>query len=237
MSTYSLDIVVPCYNPTPQWAQKLSGYFLQYATITGANALGLIVVNDGSVRNFSSTELAILKSSVSKLTVLSYPENRGKGHALRQGVAASKADLAIVTDVDFPYTLDSIRAIEARLSAGGAVVIGHRKEDYYQQVPWFRKQLSRSFRFFLGHLLGLRHQDSQCGLKGFDRSGRVIFLQTTIDRYLFDLEFLILANRSVGVISVPVQLREGVTFSTMGIKILLTELRNFLKIIWLRFIN
>jgi hypothetical protein len=53
-------------------------------------------------------------------------------------------------------------------------------------------------------------------------------LETTIERFLFDLEFLMLANGRVAITPVPVELREGVVFSKVGWKILATEGKNFL---------
>ena len=82
----------------------------------------------------------------------------------------------------------------------------------------------------LRHLLRLQVTDSQCGLKGFDSAGKAVFLETTIDRFLFDLEFLLLAKNRVPVAPVPVELRAGVVFSKVGWKILSAEGRNFLQL-------
>jgi len=95
-------------------------------------------------------------------------------------------------------------------------------------VPFFRRLLSRSLRWLLRNVLRQPIGDSQCGLKGFDEAGKEIFLETTIDRFLFDLEFLMLADGRVPVTPVPLELRAGVTFSKVGWKILATEGRNFL---------
>jgi hypothetical protein len=75
--------------------------------------------------------------------------------------------------------------------------------------------------------------DTQCGLKGFDNLGKSIFLTTTIDRFLFDLEFLSLAgkNKLVYTYSVPVELNEGVVFSRMGWRVVASELQNLLRIV------
>ena len=80
------------------------------------------------------------------------------------------------------------------------------------------------------NLLRLQVTDSQCGLKGFDNAGKSIFLETKIERFLFDLEFLLLAKNRVTVTPVPVVLREGVVFSKVGWKILATEGRNFIRL-------
>lgn len=122
------------------------------------------------------------------------------------------------------------RVAETLLHKGG-VAAGNRDTTYYAHVPLFRRLLSKFLRWMLRNLLRQPISDSQCGLKGFDAAGKAIFLQTTIDRFLFDLEFLMLANGKVPVTPVPVELRPGVVFSKVGWKILTTELRNFLRLL------
>lgn len=194
--------------------------------------VGLVVVNDGSPRNVSGEKLARLRDLIPGVHIVSYAENRGKGYALRQGVQAASGDFYLVTDFDFPYTLESMRRIVQTLTERGGVAAGNRDTAYYAHVPLFRRLLSRFLRWMLRNLLRQPIGDSQCGLKGFDQAGKAIFLTTTIDRFLFDLEFLMLANGKVPVTPVPVELRPGVVFSKVGWKILATEGRNFLKLLF-----
>lgn len=191
----------------------------------------LVVVNDGSPHNMDETRIASLKALVPDAMVVSYPENRGKGYALRQGVAAFEAEYYLVTDADFPYTLDSMHRVVATLKSAGGIAAGNRDTSYYDRVPAFRRLLSKSLRWMLRNILRQPIGDSQCGLKGFDATGRAVFLETTIDRFLFDLEFLMLANGKVNVTPVPVELRDGVVFSKVGLKILTREGRNFLQLL------
>jgi hypothetical protein len=89
-----------------------------------------------------------------------------------------------------------------------------------------------SLRWMLRHVLRQPIDDSQCGLKGFDHSGKALFLETTIDRFLFDLEFLMLAKNRVKVTPVQVELREGVVFSKVGWKVLAAEGKNFIRLLF-----
>lgn len=199
-----------------------------------AGKTGLIVVNDGSSAASATLIFKRLSDIVPDVKIVSYPVNRGKGYALRQGVTASDSDFHIVTDADFPYTIGSMERIVAALREHGGIAAGNRDTAYYDQVPVFRRRLSQGLRWLLRNVLRQPIGDSQCGLKGFDNEGKKFFLKTTIDRFLFDLEFLMLAGGRVPVTPVPVELREGVTFSKVGWKILATEGRNFL---WLLFKN
>lgn len=230
MNQSTLTLVVPCYNPRPAWAQRVVKYFQEFSK-AAATEVKLTLVNDGSTQNVSELDFQFLRQAIPGFTLLNYAENRGKGYALRQGVQQSTSDFYIFTDIDFPYTLESMLAIEQALLEKGGIAVGHRDQSYYGKVPLFRKVLSQSFRWFIKQSLNLPVEDSQCGLKGFDNSGKKIFLKTTVDRFLFDLEFLVLANKKVPIYGVPVQLKEGIVFTTMGAKILLAESGNFLKIL------
>ena len=202
------------------------------ATVDVADDIRLIVVNDGSPNNATALNFNRLKEILPEVSVVSYEVNRGKGHALRQGVGTSEADYQLVTDADFPYTVESMRQVAIVLRERGGIVAGNRDTAYYDRVPMFRRWLSKALRWVLRNLLRQPVDDSQCGLKGFDRAGKAVFLRTTIDRFLFDLEFLMLANGKVPVTPVPVQLRDGVMFSQVGLKILATEGLNFLKLLF-----
>ncbi len=227
----TLDIIVPCYNPKAGWEKELLNNFNAYVAASSLHYVNLILINDGSQHSVEQTHFDYLKANIQDIQVVSYPENHGKGYALRQGVRQSKADALIFTDIDFPYTLESMLAVEKSLLENGGVVLGFRDQAYYENVPWFRKVLSKTLRWTIKTLLRLPTNDSQCGLKGFDRIGQEAFLDTSIDRFLFDLEFLVLANKRKNKINlVNVELKEGIEFSSVSLKIVISELFNFLRI-------
>lgn len=205
-------------------------HFQDFSRAVGARAgeLKLVVVNDGASTNTTGRNFDFLKTLLPNVAVVDYPENRGKGYALRQGVGSAEADFYLVTDADFPYTIDSmVRVVETLLDRGG-IAAGNRDTAYYERVPVLRKWLSQFLRWLLRHVLRQPIDDSQCGLKAFDNAGKAVFLRTTIDRFLFDLEFLMLADGKVPVTPVQVELRDSVVFSAVSWKILITEGRNFL---------
>lgn len=232
----TLIVIVPCYNPAAGWDEALAERFLNFQRETKALSLhtNLLVVNDGSQRNADKHSETRLKALVPGTQWITNQQNRGKGYALRTGVGAVQADWYLVTDADFPYTIDSMLRVVAVLKANGGIAAGNRNKAYYERVPPFRRRLSRLLRWMLRNLLRQPIDDSQCGLKAFDESGKQIFLQTTIDRFLFDLEFLMLAKGKITVTPVPVALRESVVFSKLNRKILLTEGRNFLRLLFRR---
>lgn len=232
--TNQLDfsIVLPCYNPPNNWESIVVESINSLERRINKN-IHLIIVNDGSNDNRINSKFDFINSKLSRFSSVTYTENRGKGYALRIGVAKSNTDLTIYTDIDFPYTLDSIEAIYTELQQGTDVVLGHRGKDYYKKTPWFRKVVSKTLRWFLKTFLRLPTDDSQCGIKGFNKRGKTAFLDTHIDRFLFDLEFIKLASRrKMNCKTVTVNLKPNVIFSKVNLKILSTEAINFIKVIF-----
>jgi glycosyltransferase involved in cell wall biosynthesis len=233
MHTSKLDLVLPCFNPIVHWETNLLKSVARIQELLPDTELYVYLVNDGSTKAVDPEKIAKLQSGLSQFQYVSYPENHGKGYALRTGMAETKNDLCIYTDIDFPYTEDSFVAIYRALTGNKPcdIAVGVRDENYYATVPPARVKISKTLRFFAKKLLTLPVDDTQAGLKGFNRKGREIFLQTQINRYLFDLEFIRKAARqkTVSIKPVKVQLKPGIVFSVMNPKILLTESWNLLR--------
>lgn len=228
------DLVLPCYNPPPDWAANLVQCVQRLQQRLPETEFTVYVVNDGSTRPPTAADVAYLQKQLPHFHYLSYPQNHGKGHALRYGVAQAQNPVCLFTDIDFPYTEDSAVAVYEQLRAQHCdIAVGVRDADYYAGVPAMRTGISRALRFCTRYVLRLPVSDTQCGIKGFNAQGKALFLRTQVDRYLFDLEFLYRAARLPGlhVRAVPVQLKPGVVFSRMNPRILLTEGFNLLKII------
>lgn len=229
----TINIIIPCYNPVEKdWADLIISEFQRLCQLVPEMTLSLVIVNDGSSKGTIQEGFATLSQQLPATKLISYTQNRGKGYALRQGVAAAEADYYVFTDVDFPYELESTATVIHTLLQRQGIAAGHRNKNYYKKVPLFRKLLSVAFRTFI-RFVGIPVDDTQCGLKGFDNAGKAIFVQTTTDRYLFDFEFLVLAARkkTIPIYAVPVQLKDGVQFSTMGLNVLRTEFLNLIKIL------
>ncbi|MBK8829506.1 MAG: glycosyltransferase [Saprospiraceae bacterium] len=231
----SLDIILPAYNPLPGWEDIVIGRFQSLVKALPDVKIRLFIVNDGSQRLDENHSAGVIQEVIPDLQWISYKENRGKGYALRQGVKNSTADFVVYTDIDWPYTEESMIGVIQTLTGSADAVIGKRDENYYTHLPRARRRISRLLRSFNAKLLRLKVDDTQAGLKGFRKNIKDIFLSTTIDRYLFDLEFiyLISAKKEIKVVGYPIALRPGITFSKMNRKILFQEARNFLKI-WMR---
>jgi len=195
-------------------------------------------VNDGSKSGIRAQDIDLLKSAIPGFTYIDSPINQGKGGALRDAVRQTTGKWVIYTDADYPYLIDNAVEMFRLLSTDAAdVVVGVRDEQYYDQLPLGRKIFSLSLKL-MNYVFfpQLKVKDTQSGLKGFNQKGKEIFLKTRIPAFLFDMEFLVLASKrsDIRIEWIYVQAREGIVFSTMRAKTILTELANFASILFSR---
>lgn len=229
-----LSIVIPCYNPPEGWEKNLVDQAQGFQNYLGRE-FQLILINDASSKGIEPDSIDYIQKQFPKFRYLSYETNHGKGYALRYGVKELDKGLIIYTDIDFPYTFGSMKAILESLESGKDVAVGTRDNIYYESTPARRTLISKFLRWTFRVVFRLPITDTQCGLKGFNQAGKEVFLQTRIERFLFDMEFIALSSRtkSIDMEAVTVKLRSNIQFSKMSMKILLTESVNFFRIFWL----
>jgi len=233
----TLDLVLPCYNPLPDWERVVVQSVQEIQAQLTDTEVVLYIVNDGSIEGVEEVHIDFIQKNIRQFHYIYCEKNQGKGYALRRGVGEGSGDFCIYTDIDFPYANDSLLALFYELNNNEAeVVAGVRDEMYYEDVPAFRRYLSKTLRLMLRRFFRLPISDTQCGLKGFTNVGREIFLKTSINRYLFDLEFIHLAARHFPekIAPVKVTLKPGIVFSKMNIRLLYREGLNFIQILMRR---
>ena len=237
MSTQkTLDIILPCYNPRTGWHKDLSASLSNIKSLLGDGVLlSAILVNDGSI-GLGEKEIEHLLDQHPEVKLIEYAKNKGKGYAVRMGVKSSEADLQIYTDIDVPYVEDSIKQFYEILSKNEAdIVLASRGDSYYNSLSVFRRILSKSLRWLNGFLFGLKIKDTQGGLKGFNKQGREVFLRTTVNRYLFDLEFIQKASKAnLRLKGIDVMLKPNIILPSPSPIILLKEIHNFILLLFSR---
>ena len=227
-----IQIIVPCYNPQPNWSRRFYNGYINFMRQFPDKKVGLMLINDGTTNGRVDSELSFVTERIPDLIYHPYVENQGKGFAVRYGVEKSTAPVIILTDIDFPYRTSSMVKVIEAIDKGSDIVTGFRDNSYYEQTPLHRKIVSKTLRWLLKNALRLPVTDSQCGLKGFNQSGKNVFLKTTINRFLYDLEFLVMAcrNKSVKLDTILAYLRDDVEFTSMSPKVLIQESVNFMVV-------
>jgi glycosyltransferase involved in cell wall biosynthesis len=229
------SIVIPIYNPEKDVEDlMLSQYDKLIRSLPELN-YELIIVDDGSKESISHI-LDKLRLKFQIVKYVQHDKNKGKGKALRSGVEKTSGEIILYTDYDFPYQVDSMKAIIHSLqNESTELAIGIRPESYYSKIPKRRKQISKNLQRLNAALLKLPTGDTQAGLKGFKKSIKPIFLQTTTKGFLFDLEFLKMAHaRGLKTELVEIELREDVVMSEVKTSHLFKELVSYARVLFRR---
>jgi dolichyl-phosphate beta-glucosyltransferase len=204
-----LSIIIPAYNEEQRLGDGL-GRILDYLGERYPD-YELIIVDDGSTdRTAERVSDAIAGEPRARL--ISYTPNRGKGYAVRTGVLASRGDPVVFMDADLSTPLDEIVDILGVLANSRAdVVIGSRGVPQARiriKPSPFRRFASWLFDQIKYALVGLRQfKDTQCGFKAY-RGGvaRQLFALSRVERFMFDVEVLYLAERAgLRIVEMPVQ--------------------------------
>ncbi len=227
----TLTLIVPCYNPIQNWETNLLKSYQEFCNAAGTQCK-VVLVNDGCTFDIEN-EVNTLKNALQEnLNYIVHPVNKGKGATLKTGVRAAQSDVYMFTDVDFPYTIESMKNVYFSSCQHSGISTGYRKAEYYQHLSPTRALISKTLRWLNSFVLGLPTNDTQCGLKAFDNEIKPIFLACKTDRFLLDLELLLATNaQKLGIHPVHVQLNEGVTFTKFNFMILFKELGNFFNLL------
>ncbi len=190
-----VSIVIPMYNEEAIAAESMRA--LADAASRSFDEWEIVVSDDGSVDRTKET-VEKLSREIPRLRLISYPDNRGKGSAVREGILASKGDAVIYTDCDLAYGTDVLPAIAEKLKNDGSdAVIGSRNlsPEGYEGYTFLRRLASKTYIKVIGLAAGFRHSDSQCGIKCFrGDAARRIFSACEINGFAFDLEALMTAE-------------------------------------------
>ena len=97
-----------------------------------------------------------------------------------------------------------------------------------------RKIISRACILLKKRFLNLPMYDTQSGIKAFNAMGKEIFLETTINRFLADTEFILRSHKkNLSIKEIDLELEPYVQFSNFGLNVIKTELGNFFKLLYL----
>ena len=220
MSTILLSVVIPAHNEEQRIGRTLADIarFLEQGIVAAGidealtpERTEILLCDDGSTDGTVAVARRTLQQATAPaLRVLTWPLNRGKGHAVRRGMLASRGRYVLFCDADGATPFGEVVRLLQALSEGFHVAIGSRDlpESRIQvPQPWYRRAMGAAMRWLVAALLLKGFRDTQCGFKLFRaEAARAIFSRQTVDGFSFDVEVLCLA-RQLGyrVCEVPVE--------------------------------
>jgi glycosyltransferase involved in cell wall biosynthesis len=202
-----LSLVIPAYNE----AQRLKAGFVRLTRAIDDGALKpqtteFIFVDDGSTDGTAACAESLFKV-FSHTKVIRQENNRGKGAAVRAGVALATAPAIIFADADMAIDPIQIPQFIAALEKSH-MAIGSRAATgaSVDRPSVTRSVMNRTFNHFVNAVTHLHLDDTQCGFKAFRGPvARLLFHCSSIERMAFDVELLGLARGlGLSIAQVPV---------------------------------
>lgn len=241
----TVSFIVPAYQAESFICNKLK-LFSNYCLNSKVSS-EIIVVNDGSTDRTNEVINAYLTKNESNfhLKYVNLKENVGKGRAIKRGLEIAKGQYIVFTDCDLPYSFENIDNVVCKLIDGSAnVVIANRMHtDSFFLIKsanlsyiYVRHTAGRVYNVLVRLLSNLDLDDTQAGLKGFDReTAELIFNKMTISGFSFDIDILVCAQEHGKKIStIPIDFNYEAEMSTLSfaqqvVKMTFDLMRIFIK--------
>jgi dolichyl-phosphate beta-glucosyltransferase len=207
MKTPEITLIIPMYNENgiiKDTANTLHEYMS-----THFDHYEILFSDDGSKDGCGDT---VRNMNLPCVRVVGYPDNHGKGCAVRTAMLEAKGDVVMFTDADLAYGTEVIRrAYDALISNKDAsVLIGSRNlsKDGYEGYTAVRKLMSKAYIKVLCVIGGFKLSDSQCGCKAYKiNAAKDIFGLCKVDGFAFDFESIIWAQKfGYKIIEMPVKI-------------------------------
>jgi SAM-dependent methyltransferase len=194
-----LSVVVPAYNESATFDTLLSGVLAK--EVDGLD-VEVVVVESGSTDG--TREQAQAFASHPRVQLVLEDRPRGKGHAVRAGLARATGDFVLIQDADLEYDLGDYDALLAPLLRGQeAFVLGSRHGGRAHKMRTFTTEPGLAHLLNFGHwlfaalinvLFRQRLKDPFTMYKVFRRDC-LFGLEPRCNRFDFDIELLVLLLR------------------------------------------
>lgn len=156
----SISVFFPAYNDAPSLPGLIDRTFDVLENYGGDYEV--IVVNDGSRDNTAEVLDRLSLKYAPRLRVITHPENRGYGAALRSGFAAATKDLVFYTDGDGQYDVRELLKLLEKMEPDVGLVNGYKLE---RNDPWHRVWIGKVYNAFARFIFRVRIRDIDCDFR------------------------------------------------------------------------
>ncbi len=227
-----LSVVIPAYKEQDRISHSIETVRDQLGALHREGDLEIVVVDDGSPDQTTAAALAAGADQV-----VTQPQNKGKGAAVRAGVAVATGQVIAFTDADLAYAPSQLMMFLEAIESGYDVAIGNRHHtdtETLRGTSALRSFGSRVVNMATNLLLLGNYRDTQCGCKAFrSDSARMVVDSGTIDGFAFDIEILHLVERyGLTMVELPVEVVNSDTSTVKAVRDGIGVLIDILRIRW-----
>lgn len=188
-----LSVIVPAYKQSRTIESSIRK--LKETLDTTQYSYEIVIVVDGTV---DATLKHAKRCASSKVRVVGYAHNKGKGYALRYGMARSKGDIVAFIDSGTDLDPKGLHMLLAHFDWYNADIIVGSKWHPVSLVtyPWWRIILSKGYGLLVRMLFRIRVSDTQLGMKCFRRAVlKDVLPRLLVKKFACDIEMLAVAKR------------------------------------------
>ena len=232
MKVKLVSVIVPAYKQEKKIVKDLRNIYnilqkLRYKT-------EVICVVDGKVDK-TFDEAYKFAQRYKNIKVYGYDTNKGKGYAVRFGMAKSKGDVIAFIDAGMDLNPNGLSMCLEHFEWYNAdIIIGSKRHPASRiDYPWQRRTLSIGYQILVRLLFGLNIRDTQVGMKFFRRAVlEKVLPRLLVKAFAFDIEMLAVSSY-LGfkrIFEAPIELEMQLKASTIASK-------GFVRIAWLMFLD
>ena len=162
---FSCSVIIPCYNE----AGNIETCIQRVPTL--GTFREVIVVDDGS-KDGTSAIVRRLAEKDSRIRLISYSPNRGKGQAVKAGFDAATGDILMILDADMTVIPEELHKFFHALAEGHAEFANGTRMVYpmeNQAMKLLNFIGNKLFGILLSLIMEQRNTDVLCGTKAFFR--------------------------------------------------------------------
>jgi dolichyl-phosphate beta-glucosyltransferase len=229
-----ISVVIPMYNEEKGIEQSLRTLHAALEKELAPSDFEILAVNDGSTDRTGAL-VSALCGELSCLRLVELSKNSGKGGALKEGMTKARGAFVLFTDSDLAYGTKNVLSFLSAFEEGkGQAILGSRAlaQKGYTGYSFLRKALSKGYLQLIKLVAGFSYSDSQCGIKGFERSlAHALFSELETAGFAFDLEILLaLKDQQATVFEMPVRIINHGTSSVHPVRDSIRMFRDLLTI-------
>lgn len=133
----------------------------------------------------------------SNVKVIGYDTNKGKGYAIRFGMAESNGEIVSFVDTGMDLNPNGLSMLLEHFEWYNAdIIVGSKRHPVSKVIyPWQRRILSIGYQLLVRLLFGLKVRDTQVGMKFFKREVlEKVLPRLLVKKFAFDVEILAVSN-------------------------------------------